>query len=423
MAEKLAINGGNAVRMASWPRWPQYDTLEENHLLEVFRSGEWWRSFDEQDPSLSRVARFQNDFAHAHDCRYGICTTNGTVSLEIALRAGGVKPGDEVIVPAYTFIATATAPLMIGAIPIFVDMDPDTYTMDIDRVRAAITEKTRAIIPVHFAGQACDMDAINALAQEHDLFVLEDAAHAHGASYKNRACGSLAHAGSFSFQASKNMTAGEGGIITTNDADYAERCETLVWAGRQHGKAWYNHEVLASNARMTEFQGALLSAQLTRLKAQTEKRTLNARYLHEHLSQIEGISPVAVSPNTSVHAYHLYMFRYDASAFSGLSKTAFVNALQAEGITGASAGYVWPIYRNPVFEKKQFLGGSFPVDERIYGKDIDYSAFAAVCPVSERACDSEAVWLPQNLLLAETSDMADIVEAVRKIQALASTVQ
>lgn len=421
----LAITGGQPVRTDPWPRWPVFDETEEQALLQVFRSGNWWRhaygqgvelNEDETTPQ-SAVARFQRDFARAHDCRYGICAANGTVTLEIALRAAGIKPGDEVIVPAYTFIATASAPLMVGAVPIFADIEPDTYNLDPRRVREAITERTRAIIPVHFGGQPCDMDAINELARAHNLIVIEDAAHAHGASYRSRACGSLADLASFSFQLSKNMTAGEGGIITTNNAAYAELCETLVWGGRKKGQPWYCHFMLASNARMTEFQGAILSAQLARLPQQVQQRETNGRLLDELLGQIEGIRPLATLPSTTRHAYHIYMFRYSSQVFGGLPKARFVQALQAEGIEGAFAGYIWPLYRNPVFVEKNFMGGSYPVNASVYGRELDYGDFVELCPVSERACTSEAIWLPQSALLADAAAMEDVARAIRKIQA------
>ncbi len=421
----LAISGGQPVRTAPWPQWPVFDHTEEQALLEVFRSGHWWRhaygqgvelAEDEAAPQ-SAVARFQRDFAQAHDCRYGICAANGTVTLEIALRAAGVKPGDEVIVPPYTFIATASAVLMVGAVPIFADIDPDTYNLDPRRVREAITERTRAIIPVHFGGQPCDMDAILEIARTHQLKVIEDAAHAHGASYRGRKCGSLGDLASFSFQLSKNMTAGEGGVITTNEAAYAEVCEMLVWGGRKKGQPWYCHFMLASNARMTEFQGALLSAQLARLPQQVAQRQANGRLLDSLLSQIEGIAPLTTLPTTTTHAYHIYMFRYSPQAFGGLPKARFVQALQAEGITGAFAGYIWPLYRNPMFLEKNFMGGSYPVNASVYGRELDYGDFVELCPVSERACASEAIWLPQSMLLAPAEAMHDIAQAVRKVQA------
>lgn len=421
---QLALHGGPPVRTAPWPQWPIHDAEDEALLLEVLRSGNWWRHSygqgvelaEDEDEPKSMVARFQRAFARAHGCKYGICAANGTVTMEIGLRAMGVRPGDEVIVPPYTYVATATAVLMVGAIPIFADIDPDTYNLDPRRVAEAITERTTAIIPVHFGGQPCEMDAINALARKHHLIVLEDAAHAHGAAYNGRMCGALADMGSFSFQLSKNMTAGEGGVITTNRADYAEACEMLVWAGRKKGHPWYQHFVLASNARMTEFQGALLLGQLRRLSEQNARREANARLLDELLGAIEGIRPLVTLPSTTAHSHHIYMFRYDPQAFAGVDKQRFVKALQAEGIAGAFAGYTMPLYKNPLFVERNFFGGPWPLESWEHSRQLRYEDFEERCPVSERACASEALWIPQTMLLADEAAMHDIAAAIRKVQ-------
>ena len=422
---QLALRGGSQVRTAPWPQWPVFDEEDELLLLDVLRSGNWWRhsygegielAEDETTPK-SMVARFQREFARAHDCMYGICAANGTVTMEIGLRAMGIRPGDEVIVPAYTYVATATAVLMVGAVPIFVDIDPETYNIDPICVEKAITQRTTAIIPVHFGGQPCDMDAINDLARKNNLKVLEDAAHAHGSAYNGRKCGSLADMGSFSFQLSKNMTAGEGGVITTNNTDYAEACEMLVWAGRKKGHPWYQHFVLASNARMTEFQGALLLGQLRRLPDQNARRETNARLLDDLLESIEGIAPLKTRPSTTSHSHHIYMFRYQSEAFARLDKRRFVSALQAEGITGAFAGYTMPLYENPMFTERNFFGGSWPLDTWEHSSQLDYATFKEHCPVSERACATEAVWIPQTMLLADEEAIHDIANAIKKVQA------
>jgi dTDP-4-amino-4,6-dideoxygalactose transaminase len=421
---ELAMLGGRPVRTQPWPGWPVFDQTDEQRLLKVFRSGNWWRhsyaqgvelAEDEVHPE-SLVVQFQRAFAQAHDCQYGICAANGTVTIEIALRAAGVKPGDEVIVPPYTYVATASAVLMVGAIPVFVDIDPDTYNLDATRVEEAINEHTHAIIPVHFGGQPCQMDEIRALAALHNLLVIEDAAHAHGSLYAGRKCGSLGDLGSFSFQLSKNMTAGEGGAITTNQAEFAARCESLVWAGRRPEQPWYTHYELASNARMTEFQGAILLGQLSRLEPQTVTRNANAKTLNELLWQIEGIRPLIQLPTTTRNSYHIFMFRYQPAAFAGLSKAKFVQALVAEGISGAFAGYAAPLYASPMFLEKQFLGGGWPVDAWEHGRRLDYASFSKTCPVCEHACASEAIWLPQTMLLADEQAMRDIATAIHKVQ-------
>lgn len=416
----LAINGGAKSRKSPFPAWPVFDQQERDLLSHVLESGKWWRlafgqGLELKEPEQgqrSQVVLFQEAFAKAHDCRYGIAAANGTATLEMILRALNFNIGDEVIVPAYTYIASATCVLQNNLLPIFVDIDPDTYNIDCRRIEEAITPRTRAIVVVHFGGQLADMDRLSEIAQKHQLTIIEDAAHAHGCAWRGRKAGSFGEAGSFSFQASKNMTAGEGGIVTTNNKDLAVQVEALMWAGRQVGHPWYEFHRLGWNYRLTEFQAAILRAQLTRLDFQTELREKNAEYLNSQLAQIDGIVPLRRDPRTTKHGYHIYMFKYNQKQI-GLPRARFVQALDGEGIP-VTAGYSYPLYKNPMFLNKQFINGSFPLNT-IYHDDIDYGAFAGKCPVSERACSQEAIWLPQNVLLGTTKDMDDIVKAVRKV--------
>ncbi|MFQ3684156.1 DegT/DnrJ/EryC1/StrS family aminotransferase, partial [Roseiflexus sp.] len=212
---KLAINGGPPVRTRPWPRWPQWDEREEQRVRDVLHSDDW-------GGFAPVVAEFEHAFAQYHGAAFGIAAVNGTQTLVAALMAVGTGPGDEVIVPPYTFIATASAVRLVGATPVFADIEADTYNLDPDAAEAAITSRTRAMIPVHFAGHAADIDRLTVLARRHGLVLIEDAAHAHGASWRGRMCGSLGDVGSFSFQSSKNMTAGEGGVLTTNDRALAD---------------------------------------------------------------------------------------------------------------------------------------------------------------------------------------------------------
>jgi dTDP-4-amino-4,6-dideoxygalactose transaminase len=405
---ELALAGGKPVRERPFPAWPVFDAREETLMLEVLRSGQWWRytlgealeGASGESSQRSKVADFQERFAAMHGSRFGIACVNGTAALEVALRALGVGPGDEVIVPPYTFVATATAPMLIGATPVFCDIQADTLNLDPARLEEAITPRTKAIVPVHFAGLAADMDAIGKIAARHGIAVLEDAAHGHGGSWNWQPLGSIGAAATFSFQASKNMTAGEGGLITTNDPEVAEVCESLVWVGRKAGRPWYEHHRLGWNYRLTEFQAAVLIAQLERLPEQTARRQHNAEYLSERLREVPGIQPLAVPLFATGHAWHIYVFWFDARAF-GLSRQIFLRALMAEGIP-ASGGYAHPLYRNPMF-----LDPALPVD---------YSRYAALCPASERACQ-ETVWLEHRLLLGDLDDMDDIVRAVERIYA------
>ncbi|MFH1007944.1 MAG: DegT/DnrJ/EryC1/StrS family aminotransferase, partial [Candidatus Latescibacterota bacterium] len=279
MSGTLAINGGTPVRDVNknpWPIWPRHNESERQAVMRVADSGHW-----QMGPE---VAAFEEQFADYVQAKHAICVMNGTVTMEIGLRAFGVGAGDEVIIPAHTFIATALAVLMVNATPVFVDSEPEHYNIDPEAVEKAVTERTRAIIPVHIGGAPCDMDAILDIARRHDLHVLEDAAHAHGSEWKGRRIGAISELASFSFQTGKVITAGDGGALTTDDDDLAGKCRSL----RQFGYG-YKEPLTTSNYRLTEFQGALLQVQLGRLDEQTRVREENARYLGASLSQIEGV--------------------------------------------------------------------------------------------------------------------------------------
>jgi dTDP-4-amino-4,6-dideoxygalactose transaminase len=240
----LAIKGGSPVRTKSWPRWPQWDEQERERLLAVLASGDWG-GYSEG------VRQFEQRFGERHQAKHCIAVANGTLSLEAALRVLGVGPGDEVIVPPYTFIATANAVRLTGATPVFADIEPDTYNLDVEQVEKAISKRTKAIIPVHFAGLSVDLDELLLVAQAHDLAVVEDAAHAHGASWQGQPLGTHGDIGSFSLQASKNLTAGEGGILLTNDDDLAAKLWSYVNQGRSANGAWYEHDLLGRNLRIS----------------------------------------------------------------------------------------------------------------------------------------------------------------------------
>lgn len=413
---RLALFGGTPTRQKPFPAWPVFDENEERALLEVLRSGRWWsgtQAYHDRPGAehASRAAEFEAQFAAFHGAKFGLACASGTAALELALKAAGVGPGDEVIVPPYTFLATASAPLLIGAVPVFCDIEPGTLNLDPDRLEEAITPRTRAIIPVHFAGLAADMDRILAIAQRHGLFVLEDAAHAHGASSRGRMMGSIGHAGIFSFQASKNMTAGEGGLVLTNDANLAELCNSYLWAGRKLGSPWYEHFRLGWNYRITEFQAALLIEQLRRLPAQTERRMRNGLALNAEIAGIAGLKTLEVPEWVTSHAFHLYILRVDEKEF-GLSRADLLAALEAEGIP-CSGGYSSPLYRNPMFVNNDFHANGVPLTPP--GHNVDYTVYPGLCPVAEQAC-SDAVWIEHRVLLGEQEDVMDIARALRKIQ-------
>lgn len=384
---QLAIHGGEPLRTKVWPRWPQWGEAEARRLHEVLESGEWG-GFN------PLVREFEERWAERHQAKHCITAVNGTLTLEAALRVLDIGPGDEVIVPPYTFIATANAVRLVGATPVFVDVEADTYNLDIDRVAEAIGPNTRAIIPVHFAGLAVDMDRLLPLARQHGLAVVEDTAHAHGSTWRGTPLGSLGDIGSFSLQQSKNLTAGEGGILITNDDHLALKLWSYANQGRDPEGRWYEHGLLGSNLRMTAWQAAILLAQMEHFDEQLAKRQANARYLSSILEEIDGPAPMRWDIRCDNHAHHLYMMRYNPEKFNGLSRDDFVAALNAEGIP-CSTGYYRPLY-----EQK-------PLAE-------PYSRVMP-CPVAEQAC-KEAIWLSQGMLLGEPEDMEDIGRAIMKIR-------
>ena len=396
----LALLGGAPVRTKPFSTWPIFGEAEEARLLRVLRSGKWGRLHGEE------VSAFEQRFASMHGCTHGIAVVNGTVSLRIALLAAGIRAEDEVIVPPYTFISTASAVIEANAIPVFADIDLQTFNIDPAAVEAAITPRTRAIIPVHFAGQPADMQAIMALARAHNLVVVEDAAHAHGATYLDSPVGSIGHMSSFSFQSSKNLTAGEGGIITTNDDALAGACRSIQNCGRVPDGVWYEHHVISGNYRLGEFQGAVLNGQLDRLEEQTRTRDANGRYLAERIAGLPGIHPQRRPAECTRHSYHLFMLRLDESAF-GAPRAAVLRALAAEGIP-CSGGYGFSLPQQPLFRNKAFgpylAGASARLDYR-----------EARCPASDVICREQCVWLEQHLLLGSRADIDDIARGFEKV--------
>lgn len=390
---KLAINGGTPVRTKPFPEWPIHNEVEERLILEVVRSGKWGGTGRVMLPII------EEKFAAAHDAKYAVSIVNGTVAITIALQAAGVQPGDEVIMPPYTFIATASSALLFGAIPVFVDVEPDTLLIDPDKVEAAITPKTKAIIAVHIGGAPADLTRLKAIAAKHNLWLIEDSAQAVGGQWNGTGIGAQGDLGTFSFQSSKNINAGEGGMILTNNEELADMAWSLTNVGRIRNGGWYQHEHIGWNLRMTEFQAAILIGQMTRLEEQMAARERNGKLLTQLLSEIEGIQVLRRDPGITRHAYHLYMFKLEAALANRIDKNEVIKQLVAEGIP-ASSGYVSLNQNQAVInETKKWTG-----ENRVYS-----------CPISERLCVKEVLWLHQNMLLGDESDIHDIAEAVRKV--------
>lgn len=406
--EKLAYFGGEKT-ISKVFSWPVFSQSEKDALNKVLESGSWGKS---PDPD-NYITRFENAFAEYIGVKHAVAVVNGSVALRLSLLASGVKPGDEVIVPPMSFIATASIVIEANCVPVFVDIDRNTYNLDASKIESAITPKTKAIIPVHFGGHACDMDRIMEIAEKHHITVIEDACHAHGAEYKGIKLGSIGDAGCFSFQSSKNLTCGEGGIAVTNNSDLYEMISSLHNCGRKKGREWYEHFFAGCNYRMTQFQAAVLLCQLERLAEQTKLRNENGLYLNELLKDIEGIEPLRKGKEITIHSYHLYPVRYDKTKFHGLHKSEFALLLAAEGVP-CFRGYPEPLYRQPVFQEKNFLSYSIP-------ENVNYSDVH--CPECEKACYEEGMWIQQNALLGTKEDMELIAEAIKKIQNEAVAVQ
>ena len=404
--EKPALLGGRAARTEPFPSWPKFDSREEQALIGVLRGGKWYRG------NGQNVNSFEQAYAQLMGAKHCLAAANGTSALLTSLAALDVGPGDEVIVPPYTFVATINVVLARYALPVFVDTDPETFQIDARKIDAAITERTVAIMPVHLGGAAADLDTILATARKHKLPVIEDACQSHLAEWRGRRVGTLGTTGCFSFQASKNLNSGEGGAILTNDEDLIEKCFAFHNNSRGRKTEGYDFSYAGSglNLRLTEFQGALLVAQMTRLEAQAKLREENAQHLTRLLGEIPGVPPARLHDGCTRNAYHLYMFRYRKEHFAGLPRAAFLKALRAEGIP-ASGGYS-PLNKEPLLKNALHSRGY----QAVYAKErIARWEERNQCPANDRLCQ-EAVWLTQNMLLGARREMEQIAEAVRKIQ-------
>lgn len=398
--DQPAILGGPPAITSPYPSWPVWDEHERRLLEQVLDDGGWWQG----DGSMA------NDFAAAfatyHSARHGLALTNGTHTIEAALAACDVGEGDEVLVPGITFVASATAVLAVNATPILVDIDPDTLCLDPAAAEAAITPRTKAIVVVHVAGAAADLDALVDLCGRHDLHLIEDCAHAHGTFWRGQGVGSFGSFGSFSMQRSKLMTAGEGGVLICNDDELRARAWSYANCGRVEGEWFYHHPRYGANLRMTEWQGAILTAQLARFPQQNEVRNGNAVALGEALAQIEGLRPQRRDPRMDSQGNYCFVFHYDADAFAGMPLHVFEQALGAEGVP---MGVSYPSLN----ELALFRNADFGPRLRSSAPKIDYAAVHL--PVAEHAARS-TVWIEHRILLADRESVLDVARAAAKVR-------
>jgi dTDP-4-amino-4,6-dideoxygalactose transaminase len=412
---KLAILGGTPTRTEPYPEWPAHDRRDVEAVTRVVESGRWG-GYPYPGPESAEFAR---RFAEMQGGGDAVLMVNGTVTMEVALRALNIGWGDEVIVPAYTFQATATAPMAAGAVPVIVDVDPDTYCIDPQLVEEAITDRTRAILPVHLGAQMADMDALMEIAERHDLAVVEDCAHAHGARWRGKGAGTFGEFGSFSFQSSKILTTGEGGALLCRTPELAARAASIVDCGRPHSKASPHGEVesrdeeeqvftLGANYRMAELQAALGNVALERFPQQVRQREEMLRYLEERLPEVPGVRVLQRDPRHTVRSFYRYVFAADPEVF-GAKHDAVCGLLQTEGIpcwVGYEAMHNYTLFQ-PALARVP-VARVFP--ERFNFAEMDF-------PVATRAAEHESVWLDEKVFRAGPRGIDDVIAALRKIQA------
>lgn len=403
---KPVLLGGAPVHQAGWPKWPEWRESWEPAIVQILRSGKWYRG------EGGHVAEFETAYARLLGARRCLATASGTTALLVSLHVMDVDAGDEVIVSPYTFIATYNAILSSKALPVFADTDPATLTMDPASIESRITERTRAILPVHIYGMPCDMDPINAIARKHKLAVIEDACQAWLAEYKGRKCGTLGDLGCFSFQNSKHLPSGEGGAVTGNSDELLDKCQSFHDVGRPYGSSRGERPYFmrGSNYRMQQFQAMILLQQFEKLVQETARRRANAEYLTAAWKDVPGIRAVRL-PENSQAVWHLYPFRYDAAHFGGLPRDKFIRALRAEGIP-CTDGYHEQYFDGLLDEAIDSRGF-----KRLFGANRlkSYRDSLQELRGNRQVC-ATTVAITQNMLLADSGDVDHIIEAIRKIQ-------
>lgn len=403
MSDILAIAGGSPVRPTEYPKWPVIDADDEAIVLEALRSGRWG-GYPEPGPYN---ARFCADFAKFQGSTHGILMVNGTVTMEVALKALGIGWGDEVIVPALTFAATAYAPMAAGALPVVVDVEPRSWGIDAEAIEAAITPRTRAIIAVHTGQIVCDMDAIMAIAARHNLHVIEDCAHSPGKMWRGKGVGCIGTFGSFSHQSSKILTAGEGGTLLTDDETLARRAHSIIDCGRPKDPAEQEY-TFGCNYRLGELHAALLNSQLAKFIAQMDERAENARYFMQRLSEVPGVRAMHVDERVTRLSFYRFIVAMEPEAFGGVTNSVVCDALDAEGI-GCWVGYD-AMSNYPLFQPHL---SRLPVAVQ-YADRLDPRKWSF--PVAERAAQQQQIYLDEGIFRAGKDGIDAAIEAFLKLQ-------
>jgi L-glutamine:2-deoxy-scyllo-inosose/3-amino-2,3-dideoxy-scyllo-inosose aminotransferase len=405
---KLAITGGEPLRKAPFTSWPIGTKEEAAALDDVLTSSKWGG----QPFPGKHALNFAKKFAEVHTAKYAQCVNTGTVAIQAALKAIGILPGDEVIAPAYTWEGTVGPVLLLGALPVFVDVDPDTYCLDAKLIERAITPKTKAILPVHLGMRFADMDEILRITAKHNLHVIEDCAHAHGGMWKGKGAGSMGDLGAFSFQSSKLITCGEGGAVITNNLEYMEKVQSYINAGRASVTDHFHHRIMGFNYRLGEFQAAVLGPQLERLPEQAKIRETNMAHFEVRLKGKPSIGLLRPDPRITRLAPYGYVLKYFSDQTKDIPRAAFVAALQLEGIPCDGLFYE-PVYKSSLFPVNP---ADFPALSWGRDKPLDLRNMYS-CPESEKAAYQEAVWFPHQLFLGGSQDVDAIADAIEKVLA------
>jgi len=410
---KLALLGANPVRKTPFPEYRSIGSEEKLAAMEVLDSGVLSRFLGTWSPDFyggPRVQALERAWESHFGIRHAVSVNSATSGLYAAIGATGIGPGDEVIVSPYTMSASATAALVYGAIPVFADIDPDTFCISAETIRQRISSRTKAVIVVDIFGHPADMDPIMALAEEFGLIVIEDTAQAPGATYKGRFAGTLAHIGVFSLNYHKTIQCGEGGVVVTNDNNLADRLQLI----RNHAEAVVAKKgtgdivnLVGFNYRMTEIEAAIAAEQLKKLPRLVAPRQEAAAYYDRRLGYLPGLSVPRVTANAT-HGYYFYTMKYDASV-TGVPRQRFIDAVQAEGVP-LSAGYVEPLYLQPLYQQRTAFGNKgFP----FAGSEIGYPR--GLCPVTERMHFEQVVLTPLVHSALSKDDLRDVADAIEKV--------
>ena len=392
----------------NFPHWPIYDEHEINSITNVIKSGKWWCG----SPGLHQgeyVWSFQDTFAEFQDSKYCVAVFNGTVALEAALIALGIGMGDEVIVSDYTFVASASAVIATNAVPIFCDINPETFVMNVNLIESLITNRTKAIIPVHLAGNAVEMDKLKQIAKYYNLKIVEDCAHAHGSVYKGKKLGNWGDIGAFSFQASKVLTSGEGGAMICNDETLADSLYSYIDCGRKKNAHGYAHFSYGTNYRMSEYQAAILLEQMKKFPDQHMLRNKNAQYLIKELNAIDGIKTMTPSLGTETLGWYIFPFIFNPQKFGGITKDDFNKKLNQNGIPTDDT--YPPLHSLDCFKFTKLKKGIDYSHANWGSKKSTNEKFPIVSDIYSRS-----IQFPQELLLASKDQLDSVVEVINSLR-------